>query len=304
MTEVGDYVIQFVDLLGGGTFSRVYKGHHKTTNEKVAAKNILLNRQNRGYVKHQVQVLKLRKGHENILQIFFDKLEKKELWIIMEYCDLGNLAEYAEKHPLDLYAKLDIVHQSTNALVYLLSLKPKAVVHRDVKPANVLLSSREREVLVKLCDFGLAKPVNTTTLDTKCGTTHYKAPELFEEDPKYDRSVDVFALGILILHLIRAKVLQNLESKEVLKDPIGQLMFKMKANREIWRPVVLSMDDSMPILEVKWLIGNMVVLDPGKRLTMEIVHEEVGRIKDALLPKTKVFITYCFHKTFHSIFIG
>ena len=60
-TEVGDYVIQLTNPLGEGGFGRVYQGNHKTTGEKIAAKNILLTWRNRDYAKQEVEVLKLMK---------------------------------------------------------------------------------------------------------------------------------------------------------------------------------------------------------------------------------------------------
>ena len=121
-----------------------------------------------------------------------------------------------------LLQKLDVVHQSTNALVFLLQLKPEHVVHRDLKPANILLKSQDEGVTVRIADFGVSKTVTgKSRLDTKVGTESYRAPEMYDPKAKYDRAVDVFALGILILHLIRAKPRQRLDDDDVLGDTVG-----------------------------------------------------------------------------------
>ena len=293
MIEVGDYEIQFSPPLGTGTYGRVMKGHHKVTREEVAAKSITLTRVSEEYAMNEVQILKLGKDHDNILQILYHKREGLDLWIILEYCELGNLAEYAEKHALEIDQKVDVIYQSTGALVYLLSLQPKAVIHRDIKPANILLKSEEGTVRVRLSDFGLSRTVSKTSIkqmSTVGGSLHYMAPELFAEEAKSDRSIDVFALGILILHLIRAKQMQWLESEDVLGDPIGRFMYHQRNRKELWSPITFSKEDSSVVIQIKWLIGNMVALDPTKRFTMEEVHKEMGKVKDSLTHSHQVSV--------------
>ena len=290
--EIGDYDIDTSEELGSGSYGAVYPGTNRKTDKKVAAKMILLfNKELRDSAARELEILKLGRGHENILQIYYDKFEQKErFWIVMEYCDLGDLCDYTGEYPLSLYRKMDIVHQSTNALVYLLNLEPLHVVHRDIKPANILIKSEGNRIIAKIADFGISKTVTGTSpthLQTKIGTEHYKAPELFNVKVKvYNRSIDVFSMGILILHLIRAKEKQRLDEDEVLGDRvgIGRTMYENRGKRESWNPIPLSFEDSDIVLQIKRMIGGMIQMDPEKRVTMEKVHEEVGKFKLALAP--------------------
>ena len=81
------------------------------------------------------------------LQVPYYRLEANELWVIMEFCDFGNLGTFAEKYPMDLYLKLDILYQTSNALVYLLKIKSNPVLHCNLKPANILLKVNCKNLL-------------------------------------------------------------------------------------------------------------------------------------------------------------
>ena len=207
---VGKYDIDTGNELGRGSYGAVFMGEHFQTKEQVVAKKLFLDVLPREYAVSEVAILKLGVRHENIVQILFDEEKDNEFWIVMEYCDKGNLSQYAKDTPLDLFAKIDIGHQCSDALVYLLNLKPKRVIHRDLKPPNILLLTRldKEGVLAKISDFGLSRAIGSATvtkLGTQAGTLHFMAPEMFDEDEEatYNRAVDVFALGIVIHYLLK-----------------------------------------------------------------------------------------------------
>ena len=81
-----------------------------------------------------------------------------EIWIIVEYCSLGNLLEYARdvETPLTLAQKVDIMLQCARGLQHLHQQKP-SITHRDVKPQNILVSGDSSRPCFKLADFGAAK---------------------------------------------------------------------------------------------------------------------------------------------------
>ena len=84
------------------------------------------------------------------------------------------------------------------------------VVHRDVKPGNILIKRNGDQITVKVTDFGLSKisdtsdPAKTAMFTTAAGTPAFMAPELFTQN-KYDKSVDVFSLGLVFLAMITFK---------------------------------------------------------------------------------------------------
>ena len=204
--QVGDFDIFTDEKLGSGSFGSVYKGKHCTTGQNVVAKVITVTRENKEYVEGEIAILKLGKRNKNIVKILFDELIGHEMWIVMEECDLGNLAQYAMKNPMDLFTKIHIMHQCAQALVHLLNLKPHRVIHRDLKPANILLMSGDG-ITAKLSDFGVSKRVSTTAtkLNTGAGSHHFMAPEMFDsnDEAMYNRAVDVFSLAVIIWYLLK-----------------------------------------------------------------------------------------------------
>ena len=205
--SVGAYEVDLGKEIGRGNFGAVYMGEHYKTKEKVVAKKLFLDRlPDREYATSEVAILKLGVRHDNIVDILYDEDKGGEFWIIMEFCDQGNLSQYCRKNHMDLYRKVDIMYQCSDALVYLLNLKPERVIHRDLKPANILLCSMEDGgLLAKISDFGMSRAIASSTatqLGTMAGSSHFMAPEMFG-DGTYTRAVDVFALGIIIHYLIK-----------------------------------------------------------------------------------------------------
>ena len=108
--------------------------------------------------------------------------------------------------------KVDVMLQSAYGVHHLHHLKPKAITHRDIKPSNILVAGSEERPVIKISDFGEANFIDriedqSLTLHSVRGTSKYMAPELFslsvdKEDPCYDKSVDVYSLGVSSLALV------------------------------------------------------------------------------------------------------
>ncbi|KAG8938822.1 Negative regulator of mitotic exit [Tulasnella sp. 424] len=120
--------------------------------------------------------------------------------LVSPWCSNGNIMEYLAKNPNADHIRL--IAQVAEGLVYLHGREP-SVVHSDIKPANVVVSD---EGNAKICDFGISKLVQenpsgfTTTTSVK-GTLRYSSPEMLDLDGMSTTSSDVWAFGMLILHV-------------------------------------------------------------------------------------------------------
>lgn len=130
---------------------------------------------------------------------FVDMIKDDEgLVLIMKYMPLGNLKEVHEQARLSREEICLTLRQALLAMEYL--HHEKEITHRDIKPENILVRSRSPEFLIKLCDFGLS--TEKTDQVAFCGTLLYTAPEL-HKGQGYTSAVDIWAIGVVILQLIR-----------------------------------------------------------------------------------------------------
>ncbi|CAK9115777.1 unnamed protein product [Durusdinium trenchii] len=146
-------------------------------------------------LRHEIGILQ-RLDHENII-LLLDWFETENDFVVVTQFAYGELFEIFQddKHLPEAQVS-NIARQLVRALNYLHS---QQVIHRDMKPQNVLVSSNGT---VKLCDFGFARALSTetTVLTSIKGTPLYMAPELVQEKP-YDSGVDLWSLGVICYEL-------------------------------------------------------------------------------------------------------
>jgi len=146
--------------------------------------------------------------HPNILPVHeAEETEDGRLLIAMRFVagrDLG--AHLREFGPLSAHAAVRLLGPVADALD---AAHAVGLVHRDVKPANVLLEERPGGVVAYLTDFGLAKRVSSTSVHTETGkvvgTVDYMAPEQARGDVGLDSRVDVYAFGCLLYSAVTAE---------------------------------------------------------------------------------------------------
>ncbi|KAH7827310.1 putative Kinase superfamily protein [Monocercomonoides exilis] len=137
--------------------------------------------------------------HPNVVTLYGYTAEP-DMRIVMEYCDRGSLASYIKSdQPLPLLTMVDFALQIACGMQYIHS---NHVIHKDLKPANVLLSSEADGYLrCKISDMGISKlSHHPQTLVSKSGTWQYTPPEGFLKDVG-DEKIDVFAFGITMWEL-------------------------------------------------------------------------------------------------------
>ncbi|RAL40137.1 hypothetical protein DM860_008277 [Cuscuta australis] len=185
--------------LGKGSYGAVYKARDLRTSELVAIKVISLSEGEEGYEEIRGEIEMLQQcSHPNVVRYLGSYQGEEYLWIVMEYCGGGSVADLMNvtDEPLDEYQIAYICREALKGLSYLHSIFK---VHRDIKGGNILLTDQGE---VKLGDFGVAAQLTRTMSkrNTFIGTPHWMAPEVIQES-RYDGKVDVWALGVSAIEM-------------------------------------------------------------------------------------------------------
>ncbi|NXO04898.1 STK36 kinase, partial [Rhinopomastus cyanomelas] len=187
-----------LEAIGEGSFGRVYKGRRKYSAQVVALKFIPKMGRSEKELKNLQQEIEIMRSlhHPNIIQMLDSFETDKEVVVVTDYAE-GELFQILEDDgslPEDQVQT--IAAQLVSALYYLHSHR---ILHRDMKPQNILL---DKDGIVKLCDFGFARAmsIHTMVLTSIKGTPLYMSPELVEEQP-YDHMTDLWSLGCILYEL-------------------------------------------------------------------------------------------------------
>ena len=190
-----NYII--LEMIGEGAFGKVYKGQRKCTNQIVAIKKIMKKGKKEKELKNLRQEIDIlhRLYHENIIQCL-DSFETNSEFCLVTELATGQLYEIIqEDKKLPEKQIKEIALQLTSALFY---LHNNNIIHRDIKPQNVLISASG---IIKICDFGFARAIDNKTMITSIkGTPLYMAPELLKEYP-YNKKADLWSLGVILYEL-------------------------------------------------------------------------------------------------------
>ncbi|XP_048839646.1 serine/threonine-protein kinase 36 isoform X1 [Brienomyrus brachyistius] len=187
-----------LEMIGEGSFGRVYKGRKKFSGQVVALKFIpKVGRSEKELrsLKREIDIMRdLR--HPNVILLLDSFETEREVVVVTEYAE-GELFQILEDDGSLPESQVRVIAcQLVSALYYLHSHR---ILHRDMKPQNILLGKGGR---VKLCDFGFARAMSMSTLVLTSikGTPLYMSPELVEEKP-YDHTADLWSLGCILYEL-------------------------------------------------------------------------------------------------------
>ncbi|KAJ7151338.1 other/ULK/ULK protein kinase [Mycena crocata] len=306
--ELRPYVIE--TEIGKGSFATVYKGYHEENNHPVAIKTVLRQKLSAKLFENlqsEIQILKSL-SHRHITKLIDIVRTDRNIYLIMEYCSGGDLTNYIKKrgrvetlqyvpsegaapqyypHPrtggLDEIVVRSFLRQLARALKF---LRHRNLIHRDVKPQNLLLNAPPPEELarghplgvpiLKVADFGFARSLpNAMMAETLCGSPLYMAPEILRYQ-KYDAKADLWSVGAVLYEMAVGKapfraanhieLLKKIEHSKGIKFPDEDP--KSRSNGS--DPKTQGGSEELPVPpDVKKLIRALLKQNPAERASFE-----------------------------------
>ena len=219
--RVGQY--DLYGVIGQGSFASVYRGEHRGMRRVVAVKQIVrakLNRKLQENLEAEISILQSIE-HPNVMRLHEVQTTERHVYLMLEFCPGGDLMHVIKKHGAQSEAQTRVyLVQLAHGLQH---LRQRNLIHRDLKPQNLLLSNHHPHGELKIGDFGFARYMQQQDLaETLCGSPLYMAPEILRYH-KYDAKADLWSVGAIMFELITSRtpytgdnhiqLLKNIESK-------------------------------------------------------------------------------------------
>ncbi|KAF0038123.1 hypothetical protein F2P81_008607 [Scophthalmus maximus] len=252
--------------LGEGSFSVCRKCRHKQSGHEYAVK--IVSRRTEANTQREIAALRQCEAHPNIVKLHDVFTDQYHTYLVMELLRGGELLERIKRKKLFGEAEASQLLQSLFSAVSF--MHEAGVVHRDLKPENVLFADEGEDSVLKVIDFGFARlcPAGSAPLQTPCFTLQYAAPELFES-AGYDKSCDLWSLGVILYTMLSGQVPFQSEQRGMTSSYAADIMQKIKEgdfslDGEAWKGV--SED-------AKELVKGLLTVDPENRLKLSDLKE-------------------------------
>ncbi len=206
--RIGCYEI--IELLGQGGMGVVYLAEQKEPITRKVALKIVPRpmRQSQALARfHAERQVLANLTHPYIAQLYEASTTEEQLpFFAMEYVDGKPVTEFCDDQVLDLNARLELFRLVCEGVAH---AHQKGVIHRDIKPNNILVARINGRNVPKIIDFGVAKVIDQGLLEDQdltgqriLGTPSYMAPEVIQSGDDVDTRIDVYSLGILLYELL------------------------------------------------------------------------------------------------------
>ncbi len=242
------------EVIGVGGMAYVYKAFDKVCNRVVAVKvlkdEFMSDAQFRRRFTNESKAITML-SHGNIVDVYDVSLEGDALYIVMEYIDGITLKEYMEKKgQLSATEALHFIKQILKGLSH---AHERGIVHRDIKPHNILLL---KDGTIKITDFGIARltKFDTQTIsDMTIGSVHYISPEQASGDRTDERS-DIYSVGIILYEMLTGKLPFEADTA------VAVALMQVQAQPDLPSELVLEMPQGLEEIVLK-----AIMKDPAMR---------------------------------------
>lgn len=225
----GRYEIQ--ELIGVGGMAVVYKAYDNIDDRIVAVKILkeeyLANEDFRRRFKNESKAIAVL-SHPNIVKVYDVSFGDRLQYIVMEYVDGITLKEYIEQQKVIDWK--EAVHFTTQILRALQHAHDKGIIHRDIKPQNIMLLPNGN---IKVADFGIARfsrNETKTMTESAIGSVHYISPEQARGEVT-DNKADIYSVGVVLYEMITGQL--PFQSESAVSVAIMQLQADPKKPREL-----------------------------------------------------------------------
>ena len=256
------FILFLDERLGKGAYGEVYKGcTNMNENEVYAIKEITIpSKFNDNYqiiigtARNEINILKTL-NHENIVKYVESFENANNIYLVMEYCNDGNMEHYIKNHDLAEKDVIALFRQIINGFKY---LHKKDVCHRDIKPSNFLLDNMK----IKISDFGFARVIlNEAWTGSHIGTYPYMAPQILQ-GKLYNNMSDIWSLGVTLFFMLFKRIPWVSENPFQLEKEIRE---KLKNNR-----LFETVKEKKRISKyAEDLLIRMIVYDENLRITWD-----------------------------------
>ncbi|KAK7479642.1 hypothetical protein BaRGS_00029108 [Batillaria attramentaria] len=254
--EIAYSELEFGEIVGKGAFGVVSRA--KWRGKDVAVKRIETESEKKAFMQELKQLSRV--SHPNIVCLY-GACREHPVCLVMEYAEGGSL--YNVLHGSGPQPQYTAAHamswllQCARGVEYLHGMKPKALIHRDLKPPNLLLI--QFGTVLKICDFGTACDIQTHMTNNK-GSAAWMAPEVFEGS-NYSEKCDVFSWGIILW-----EVFTRYKPFDEIGGPAFRIMWAVHNGKR--PPLIQGLPKPLELLMTKCWSGN-----PAERPAMaEIVR--------------------------------
>ena len=286
--------------LGSGTFGVVYEAKNILFNNIVAMKIIKKNEyMNNQLIINEIDILK-KLSHPNIVRIYEFYESNNNFYLINEYCDGGELFNYINNSKLNEQQLSILFYQVFSGLCY---LHENNILHRDMKPENILISKIEKDLLsdeeyfwIQIIDFGTAKIFENDKKEKSIvGSAYYIAPEVLDKD--YNEKCDTWSVGVILYMFLTGRAPFDGKNKEEIINSIRIKNLDLKNEKLLQRsPEVID------------LVSNLLDKNIDKRLSAKEALNHIwfrrfngrklfGNFKEEDI---QPYINNLFNYTFHS----